>query len=86
MSQTELYSLFAKHDRKGDGRLDFSEFLGFMTEALQVKPTTEYMEKVKGVFDSVQTNGTVGPPEACDCVDKWKSGKIPSQSSCCLLL
>lgn len=101
MSQLELYSLIAKYDKTGDGRLDFAGFLGFMTEALQIKPTTEYMQNVKGLFDCVQTNGTVGHEEACYCVNRVKSGNFEvkeerrvertttissQQSSCCLLL
>lgn len=73
-SQRELYGLFAKFDKNGCGRLDFSEFLGFMIEGLDVPPNVDFLKQIKFLFNGIESNETVGPEEASNCVLAWKHG------------
>ncbi|KAK8880488.1 hypothetical protein M9Y10_003164 [Tritrichomonas musculus] len=72
----DVRSLIAKYDKSGNGKLEYDEFLGFMSEGLGVdssKPT--FLKQMRFIFDGMDTDAShnLDQNEILTCLEKLKS-------------
>lgn len=81
--KNSIRKLFDKHDKSGNGKLEFDEFLQFMKEALntgEVSPS--FVKQMKFIYDGMDLDGSnnIDESEIMECFEKIKARDFKYQT------